>query len=84
MSTAPTIIAEWPKNDRENVRVALDEFNGYSTVNARLWFRAADGEMRPGKGLAIGIRHLPALAVALNEALAVAIERGLIEGGSAN
>lgn len=84
MSTTPTIIAEWPKNDRENVRVALDEFNGHATVNARLWFRAADGEIRPGKGLAIGIRHLPALAAALNEALAVAIERGLVEGGPAN
>jgi hypothetical protein len=84
VSAAPTIIAEWPKNERETVRVALDEFNGHSTVNARLWFRAADGEMRPGKGLAIGIRHLPALAAALNEALAVAIERSLIQGDSAN
>lgn len=80
MSASLIIIAEWPKNEREVVRVALDEFNGHSIVNARLWFRAEDGGLRPGKqGFAIGIRRLPALASALNRALAVAIEQGLLK-----
>lgn len=84
MTGTQTIIAEWPKNDRENVRVALDEFNGHPVVSARLWFRADDGSMRPGKsGLAIGVRHLPALAKALNDALALATDKGLVtDGGS--
>ncbi|MBN9454285.1 MAG: transcriptional coactivator p15/PC4 family protein [Bosea sp.] len=79
MSAALIIVAEWPKNERETVRVALDEFNGHPVVNARLWFRADDGSMRPGKaGLAIGVRHLPALAKALNQALAIATAQGLL------
>lgn len=79
MSATLTIVAEWPKNEREIVRVALDEFNGHPIVNARLWFRADDGSMCPGKaGLTIGVRHLPALAKALNRALAIATEQGLL------
>lgn len=79
MSASLTIVAEWPKNDRENVRVALDEFNGHPVVSARLWFKGEDGNLRPGKtGIAIGVRHLPALARALNQALDIATKQGLI------
>lgn len=79
MTASLVIVAEWPKNDRENVRVSLDEFNGHRIVSARLWFKGDDGNMRPGKtGLAIGVRHLPALAKALNQALVIATEQGLL------
>lgn len=83
MSASLTIVAEWPKNERESVRVALDEFNGHPVVSARLWFKGDDGNMRPGKsGLAIGVRHLPALARALNQALLIATEQGLVTEGA--
>ncbi|MGE7469243.1 transcriptional coactivator p15/PC4 family protein [Bosea sp. NPDC003192] len=82
MSGALIVVAEWPKNDREVVRVVLDEYNGHPLVNARLWFRGDGGEMRPGKGLSVGIRHLPALAEAFSRALAIATEQGLIKEGA--
>src|SRR6266702_4403810 len=31
----PVVIAEWPRNDREIVRVALDRFNGRFTIDLR-------------------------------------------------
>lgn len=78
--TQPLLISEWPKNERESVRVTIEEFNGRSIINARIWFRADDGEMRPGKaGIAMGVKHLPALAQAFAEAEAKAIEQGMIE-----
>jgi len=42
------------KNAREEIRVARVEYKGYDLVNLRIWFRADDGSMRPGRdGFAI-------------------------------
>jgi hypothetical protein len=78
----PIIIAEWARNSREVVRVALDQYNGRHTVNARVWYRDADDDLRPGKsGLALSIKHLPALADALQKAMREASTKGLLEFG---
>ena len=70
---APVIIAEWPRNERECVRVMLDSFQGSATVSLRTWFLAPDGKMRPGtQGLTLGIRHVRSLADAFNACLAQA------------
>lgn len=67
----PIVIAEWDRNSREVVRVALDQYNGRHTVNARVWYHSDDG-LRPGKtGITLSVKHLPALA----DALAAAVER---------
>jgi hypothetical protein len=75
------IIAEWPKNAREIVRVDLHEFNRVHVIGARVWYRDDADEIRPGKsGLTLSVKHLPALADAIGKALARAIELGLVEG----
>jgi hypothetical protein len=62
----PITVAEWDRNSREIVRVALDQNNGRHTINATL----------------LAVKHLPALADAIGKALARAIELGLVaEGG---
>jgi hypothetical protein len=43
---------------------------------------AEDGSIRPGKGIALGLKHLPELAEATSEALAIARERGLVTPAS--
>jgi hypothetical protein len=59
-------LASFRKNTREEVRVSLDEFNGYDLVNIRVWYQTEDGEVRPGKqGLAIRLEQLPELQAAL-------------------
>ena len=66
----PVTLAEWPRNSRETVRVRLDLFSGQVVVDCRSWWRDAKGELRPGKsGLTLSVRHLPALAAAVNAAL---------------
>jgi hypothetical protein len=75
-----TVIREWPKNVRETLRVALDEFHGKSTIDVRCWYWTEAGELRPGRqGLTVSTRHLPALARALTEAAKAAEAAGLID-----
>jgi hypothetical protein len=59
----PIVIAEWPRNDREIVRIALDRFNGRFTI---------------------AVKHVPALANGLAEALRRARTYGLIEAVGKN
>jgi hypothetical protein len=66
----PIIIAEWPRNGREMVRVSLDRFNNCNTIDIRSWWRDSDGTLKPGRsGLTLAVTHLPALADGLVDAL---------------
>jgi len=75
----PLVIAESNRNAREVIRVALDRHEGRHTIKVRVWYRNGD-EIKPGKsGLALGVKHLPALADAMTNALVQARELGLID-----
>jgi hypothetical protein len=80
-----TVIAEWRRNAREEIVVALDEYQEHPVVDIRCWYQDdASGAKKPGRqGITLSIaRHLEPLARALAEAVEVARERGLlIEGG---
>jgi hypothetical protein len=76
----PIVIAEWDRNSREVVRVALDQYNGRHTINARVWYHDDNDVLKPGKtGITLAVKHLPALADALGKALAAARDLGLTE-----
>ena len=63
----PFTAGEWPRNNREDVRVRLDLFKDKVIVDCRTWWRDEAGELRPGRGgLTLSVRHLPALAEALD------------------
>lgn len=80
--TAATLIAEWEKNQRETLRVRLDEYQGRAIVDLRVWYDDG-GTLKPGRsGLTISTRHLPQLAEALAKALATATASGLIAGNA--
>lgn len=71
------VIAEIQKNTRERIRISLSSFEGSPTISVWRFYVAASGEVRPGKGgLVLGIRHLPALADALAQAVAAARAEG--------
>jgi hypothetical protein len=77
LSNLPVTLAEWPRNNREMVRVRLDLYNRQVVVDCRSWWRDPKGELRPGKGgLTLSVRHLPALAAAVSAALAHARSSG--------
>lgn len=73
----PVVIADWPRSDRERIRIVLAD----DVIDVRCFFRGDDDEpLRPGKtGIALPVAHIPALAAGLNKALNDARERGLID-----
>lgn len=78
--TGSIIIAEWPLNSRDRLRVLIKEYNGADLVSVRKWFTADDGTLRPSKqGVAIKPKHLPQLSDAIAKALTTAIAHGLID-----
>ena len=72
---APVVVAEFPKNKKETLRVSLVVFQGHELLEIRAYYPAADGELKPGKGLAIQRTQIIMLRKALQEA-----ERQLKEG----
>jgi hypothetical protein len=73
------IVAEFDKNSRDAIRVMLGYFKGRRTISIREWYRIAAGELRPSKtGIDVDVSHLPALASAVQSALATARAEGLI------
>jgi hypothetical protein len=75
----PITVAEWWKNRRgESIRLALNRYEGKDVVDLRTWYTAEDGKLKPGKGFAAEVRHLPRLAAAFAKAEAKARELGLI------
>ena len=68
------------KNQRESLRLSIDDFKGRTLLSARLWFKPGDGgELRPGKdGWAIAIDKLPKIITALQRLEADARREGRI------
>jgi hypothetical protein len=82
----PAWTAEFSLNRREIIRAELlSEVSGDYSIGLRRWVRP-DGEppQSTKRGLSCSIRHLPALAALLNEALHHARVKGLLptEGGA--
>lgn len=76
------VVASWPRNAREQIEVALDQYQDCRTIDLRTWFTSPDGSQRPTRsGLSLSVRHLPALADALAKALVRAREMGLVGDG---
>jgi Transcriptional Coactivator p15 (PC4) len=72
------IIAGWPRNKREVIRVSLDEYQGRTIIDLRCWWYDDQGELKPGRsGLTLALKHLPTLASGPADASARAEGLGL-------
>jgi Transcriptional Coactivator p15 (PC4) len=81
----PITVAEWWKNRRgESIRISLATYEGRNLADVRTWYPGDDGTLKPGKGFAAEVRHLPRLAAALAKAEAKARELSLISDGAAD
>src|SRR5438552_13655689 len=79
-SNDPLIVAEWPLNRGDRLRVSIEDFKGAQLISIRKWFTTEGGELRPtSKGISLAVRHLPQLAAAVESALILASDRGLVE-----
>jgi hypothetical protein len=76
----PLVIAEWPRNDRELVRISLGWFKSSFTIDLRTWWRDSNGILKPRRdGLTLAVKHLPKLAAGFDKALQRAKTLGLLE-----
>jgi hypothetical protein len=80
----PVMVDRWWRNrGGDAVYVRLSSFKEHNLIDIRSWRADREGISRPGKGIALSVKHLPRLHVALGKALKRAIELGLIadDGG---
>ena len=63
------LIAAFPKNKFEEIRVQIKEFKGYDLVDIRVFAGSKDGEEKvpTGKGISINVSHFLELKKALLE-----------------
>ena len=65
---AEEVIATIRKNAREEIRIGLQKWKGSTIASVRVWYRAEDGTMRPGKdGLNFRTDLVKAMAEAMKE-----------------
>jgi hypothetical protein len=77
----PLTVGEWWKNrSGVSIRVRLSTYEGHNLIDIRSWHTGDDGALRPGKGFACTVKHLPKLISVLTKAAAQARELGLIKG----
>ena len=83
----PYLIATLPLNAKTEVRVCLDTFNGRPRLDLRTWCDFTTGPIDSRgptkKGVSLPISDLPALALAIGKAEALAHRLGLLEKGGA-
>jgi hypothetical protein len=77
IAALPLIVADWPRSDRERIRVTLD----HDCIDVRCFFLGdAEDAPRPGRtGITLPLMHLPAMAAGIAIALDEAKRRGLVD-----
>jgi hypothetical protein len=73
------LISEWPINGGEIARVSLDRYRGLWLINLQKWYKDDTGKFNPGiRGIALNVAHLARISGAMEDALTLAFQRGLI------
>ena len=72
----PITVAEWWKNRRGVRWLTLNRYEGRDVLDLHTWYTGDDGKLKPGKGFAAEVRHLPRLAAAFTKAEVKARELG--------
>ena len=67
----PELLATFPKNSIEQVRVCLTWYEGNILIDVRCYYKDAEGYKPSKKGVAIRYSKLPALLQALEKARGV-------------
>ena len=74
------LVASFPKNKFEEVRVSVKEFKGYDLLDIRVYASTKDGEEKvpTGKGISINVSHFHELKNAFLEAEKVLRQNNLL------
>ena len=76
----PIVLAQWPRGEREVIRVTLTKYRGRISIDIRLWFLVEGGEPRPSRrGISLRLKEISDIRKALRRAQKTAVELGLFE-----
>jgi Transcriptional Coactivator p15 (PC4) len=76
----PITVAEWPRNEREVLRILISNFRGRLSIDVRVWFRVAGGKLRPGRrGVSLRLTEISDIRDGLRKASEIALELGLLD-----
>jgi hypothetical protein len=74
------IVAQWRRNQKEQIRITLDQYHGRNVISLRTWWKNAAGEERAGRdGISLDVSHAPKLAKAFKRAHSKAKKTGLLD-----
>ncbi len=66
--TKDIVVAEWRVTKRDLLRVMVRRFKGLKLIDVRRWYRDAQGELCPGKGISCRPGDIKRLRRALRQA----------------
>ena len=66
--TEVTVVLKFKKSDREEVQIAIREFEGNTYGEIRAWYWAEGGTQKPGKGVTFKLEIIDGLLEALRNA----------------
>lgn len=74
------LVASFPKNKFEEIRVQIKEYKGYDLVDIRVYTSLKDSEEKipTGKGLSVNVSHFDELKKAILEAEKVLRDNNLL------
>lgn len=73
-------IASIPRNQREDLRITLEHYEGFGLISQGIWYDHDAHEMRPGEqGVMVQLRRISELTEALKAAKLHAEQLGLVE-----
>jgi hypothetical protein len=72
--------ADFAINQRECLRAELRQHRTHAAIDVRRWLRSPDGDLRATeRGLALALRHLPAMKALIDAAVVQAQADGLLD-----
>jgi hypothetical protein len=74
----PILVAEWPRNEREVLRIMLSKFRGRISIDVRVWFGTERGELRPSRrGVSLRLTEISDIRAGMRKAEEIAVEAAL-------
>ena len=81
----PVWSAELAINQREFLRVELRQHRTHAAIDVRRWRRSPNGDLQATeRGVALALRHLPAMKALIDAAFVQAQADGLLDDGGAS
>jgi hypothetical protein len=75
----PVVVADWPRNSAEVLRLTLETYRGRNRADLRIWYRADGGELRrTRRGVPIPLEDILSIINGLRKAEEMAVELGLV------